>query len=314
MDPLLVTRSRRPFLALLFALLTFGGGLGCDDKHSSEGAQPTPPPPSAALAASASASARKLPPSITETKRVRVGSDISYAPLESYKDGTKNVEGFDVDVCNMLVKKIDTGLSCDFQNDDFDRLLDDLAANKFDIVMSAMSDHTSRQAKADFVDYFRAGMSVIIKKGNPLKVKSIEDLCGRSLGAQKGTDEETFAVAQRTSCTNAGRAAVNIVTVKTDDESLAQLKAGRLAADLEDFPAADWTAKHAGGGNDFELLGTPSGRTPYGIAVAKNEPGLRDALVEALKEALADHSYETIVTNWHLEEGAVSSAQVNSGG
>lgn len=300
-----------------FALAAFIAlvALGCDEKHSSEGAQPAPPPASAASApASASAGAAGLPPSITTTKRVRVGSDVSYAPLESFKEGTKEAEGFDVDICNMLVKKIDAGLVCDFQNDDFDKLLDDLAANKFDIVMSAMSDHTSRQAKADFVDYFRAGMSVIIKKGNPLKLRSFDDLCGRSLGAQKGTDEETFAVAQRTSCSNAGRAPLGIVLVKEDAESLAQLKAGRLAADLEDFPAAEYTAQHAGGGNDFELLGTPSGRTPYGIAVAKSDPGLRDALVAALKQALDDHSYDTIVTKWHLEEGAVSAAQVNSGG
>lgn len=289
--------------------------LACDEKHSSEGMQP-PAPPSAASAAPSTGTAAEsnLPASIVQTKRVRVGSDISYAPLESYKEGTKDVEGFDVDVCNLLVKKIDASFTCDFENDDFDKLLDDLDAKKFDVVMSAMSDHTARQDKADFVDYFRAGMSIIIKKNNPLKLKSIEDLCGRSLGAQKGTDEETFAVAQRTSCTNAGRPAVNIVTVKTDDESLAQLKAGRLAADLEDFPAADYTARHAGGGNDFEILGTPSGRTPYGIAVAKSDPGLRDALVAALKAALADQSYGAVVTKWHLEEGAVSSAQFNSGG
>ena len=56
---------------------------------------------------------------------------------------------------------------------------------------------------------------------------------------------------------------------KTDGESLAQLKAGKLAADLEDFPAAQYTVKTAGGGNDFELLGEPTGRTPYGIGIAK---------------------------------------------
>lgn len=305
---------RSPGLLLLPLMM---GGLACHEK-SSEGSSTAPPPASATPASAASSvsilARFKLPPSILETKRIRVGSDISYAPLESYKEGTTEVEGFDVDVCNAIAKKLDPAFSCDFQNDDFDKLLDDLGAGKFDIVMSAMSDHIARQEKADLIDYFRAGMSVLIQKGNPHKLVTLRDLCGKSLGAQKGTDEETFANGQNISCTNAGRAPLHIVTVKTDGESLAQLKAGKLAADLEDFPAAQLIVKTAGGGNDFELFGEPSGRQPYGIAVPKDKVQLREALVAALKEAVQDKTYEKLIQKWSLPEGSLTTVEVNAGG
>jgi polar amino acid transport system substrate-binding protein len=305
----------RKLLVALVALLSCE--LACPQKSSSGSAAPQPSTTASAVSeapsARASATAR-IPTSIVASKKIRVGSDISSPPLESYTPGTTEVAGFEVDLCNAIAAKLGDGITCDFQNDDFDKLLDDLGAGKFDIVMSAMSDHIGRQAKADLIDYFRAGMSVIIKKGNPLKLESLRDLCGKTIGAQKGTDEESFANSQRVSCTNAGRAALTVVTAKTDADGIAMLKAGKLAADLEDYPAAQHTVRTSGDGGDFELLGEPTGRNYYGIAVAKDNTGLRDAIVAALKELMADKTYGKLVQKWNLSAGALAAVEVNGGG
>jgi polar amino acid transport system substrate-binding protein len=296
---------------------------GCDEKSAPSGG-PAPsaaaapsvasvaPAPASAAPSAASAS-KKLPAAIASSHKIRVGSDLSYPPIESYKEGTKEAQGLDVDVCAALAKKIAEDVTCDFQNGDFDKLLADLGAGKYDVVMSSVTDDKDREAKADFVDYFSAGMSVLVKKGNPLKLKSLDDLCGKSLGAQKGTTEEAFANKQKAACAKAGKPALTIVTVTADAESLAQLKAGKLAADLEDFPAAAYVAKTSGGGNDYELFGSPTDPTPYGIAVAKSNADLRDALAGALKAILADGTYDKVLEKWNLKEGALRTAAINGG-
>jgi polar amino acid transport system substrate-binding protein len=255
----------------------------------------------------------KVPAAIAASKRIRVGSEITYPPLEFYKEGTKVAQGFDVDLCAALAAKLGDGIACEFTNGDFDKLLDDLAAKKYDVVISAVTDSKEREAKADFIDYLNVGMSVIIKKGNPLRLKDLDGLCGRAIGAQKGTTEERFAKLQNTDCINGGHPGLTIVTVTTDAESLAKLKGGRLAADLEDYPAAAYTVKTSGGGNDFELLGSPTVRLPYGIAVAKDNADLRDALVAALRAILADNTYDKLLDKWEIHEGALRTAAVNGG-
>jgi polar amino acid transport system substrate-binding protein len=313
----------RTKLALSGAILLVSAlAVACDEKGSASGgsapsASAAAPVTSGAAATSAapaaSSAAKKLPAAIAASKKIRVGSDVSTPPIESYKEGTKEAQGLDVDLCAALAKKIGDDVTCDFQNAVFETLLADLGGGKYDAVMSGVTDDKERQAKVDFVDYFSAGMSVIVRKGNPLKLKSLDDLCGKSLGAQKGTTEEAFANKQKAACAKAGKPALTVVTVAADAESLAQLKAGKLAADLEDFPAAALAAKTSGGGNDFELFGTPADVAPYGIAVAKGNADLRDALAAALKAVIVDGTYDKIVEKWGLKDGALKTAAVNGG-
>lgn len=157
-------------------------------------------------------------------------------------------------------------------------------------------------------------MSVVIRKGNPLKLKTFDDLCGKSIGAQKGTTEETFANKLKATCAKNGKPALTIVTVAADSESVAQLKAGKLAADLEDSPGAAYLSKTAGGGADFEVFGAPTDATPYGIAVAKTNADLRDALAAALKAIVADGTYDKLLDKWGLKDGALKTAAINGGG
>lgn len=313
------TRLALPGAILVLSVLS----VACDEKSSGSGgsaaATSAAAPGTGAAAATsaappaASSAAKKLPAAIATSKRIRVGADVSTPPIESYKEGTKEAQGLDVDLCGALAKKIGDEVTCDFQNAVFETLLPDLAAGKYDVVMSGVTDDKERQAKVDFVDYFSAGMSVIVRKGNPLKLKSLDDLCGKSLGAQKGTIEEAFAAKQKAACAKAGKPALTVVTVAADTESLAQLKAGKLAADLEDFPAAAFAAKTSGGGNDFELFGTPADVAPYGIAVAKANADLRDALAAALKAIIADGTYDKILEKWNLKDGALKTAAINGG-
>jgi polar amino acid transport system substrate-binding protein len=254
---------------------------------------------------------KKLPSAIQQSKEIKVGSDIAYAPVEFYKEGTQEVQGIDWDLAQALGQKL--GVKFTFANTTFDGIIPALKANRFDIIMSAMSDTPERQKEIDFIDYFKAGTSILVKKGNPQGIKSLDDLCGKTIALQKGTTQEEVATDQQTKCTGAGKPKINVLTYDKDTDAQLQLRGGRSVADMNDFPVAAYAAKTVGGGNDFEVVGEQIGAGPYGIGVRKDDNQLRDTLQEALKAIVADGTYTQILQKWNVSQGALTTAAINGG-
>ncbi|KPC68348.1 atrA protein, partial [Streptomyces sp. NRRL F-6602] len=52
---------------------------------------------------------------------------------------------------------------------------------------------------------------------------------------------------------------------------------------------------------------------PYGIAISKSNPELRDAIKAALDAIIESGEYDKIIKKWGVEDGAVTEAVVNGG-
>ncbi|MDK1476491.1 ABC transporter substrate-binding protein [Streptomyces sp. 549] len=257
----------------------------------------------------------KLPKKIQDAGVIKVGSDIAYAPME-FDDGGEAV-GVDVDIAKALGEQL--GVEVKFQNSTFDNLIPATQTGRFDMIMSAMTDTKDRQEGLDdgkkvsdgldFVDYFNAGVSILVQKGNPKGVEKLDDLCGQTVAMQRGTVSEAIAEEQNKSCDKP----MKVLKFDKDTEALLQVKQGRAVADLNDFPVAAYNAKTAGGGNDFEVVGEQIDEAPYGIAVTKKNTELRDALKEALDAIIENGEYEKVLKEWEVEQGAVDKAVINGG-
>jgi len=254
---------------------------------------------------------KKLPTSIQQSKEIKVGSDIAYAPVEFYKEGTQEVQGIDWDLAQAMGQKL--GVKFTFANTTFDGIIPALKANRFDVIMSAMSDTPERQKEVDFIDYFKAGTSILVKKGNPQGIQSLDDLCGKTIALQKGTTQVDVATEQQGKCKSAGKPAIKILTYDKDTDAQLQLRTGRAVADMNDFPVAAYAAQTVGGGNDFEVVGQQIGAGPYGIGVRKSDTQLRDALQEALKAAIADGAYAKVLQKWNVTAGSLTTPVINGG-
>src|SRR5207253_6788712 len=101
-------------------------------------------------------------------------------------------------------------------------------------------------------------------------IRSLDDLCGRTIGLQKGTIQEDYANAQKTKCQGNG-SDLEVLTFEKDTDALLALKSGRSVADINDFPVAAYNAKVSGDGNDFEVVGEQLEPGPYGIGVRKED-------------------------------------------
>ncbi|MFF4420919.1 ABC transporter substrate-binding protein [Streptomyces sp. NPDC001549] len=262
----------------------------------------------------------QLPADIQRAGVIKVGTDATYAPMEFTENG--KIVGVDPDIAEALGKQL--GVKFVFTSGTFDSLITSLNSGRQDVVMSSMSDTTARQqglddkgAKTgngvDFVDYFVAGSVVYVQKGNPHHIKSIADLCGRKTAVQRGTTFEDVAKARSKECEAAGKPAVPIESFPTDAEAQTRVKAGGAVAGVNDYPVAAYLALKADGGNAFEIVGNQIEAGPFGIAVAKDRPELRDALKAALAAVIEDGSYKKALDKWGAGTGAVASSNVNTG-
>lgn len=287
---------------------------GCGDQTDKSGSSDTSSSSKAPLA-------DKLPKDIKAGSTLKVGSDIAYPPVEFIKDG--KAVGIDPDIAAALGKQL--GVKLEFQNGKFDQLIVGLQSKRFSVIMSAMNDTKDRQngvdsdtgkkagSGIDFVDYFTAGTSILVQKGNPKGIKSLDDLCGKVVALQKGTTSEGIAKAQSTKCKKDGKKAISLQTFDTDPEALLRLKQGASVADLNDFPVAAYNAKTSGAGKDFEVVGDQIEAGPYGIGVSKENTELRDALQAAMDAIIKNGDYAKILEKWNVSDGAVTDAKVNGG-
>ncbi|MER7759399.1 ABC transporter substrate-binding protein [Streptomyces sp. NPDC097619] len=294
------------------ALLLTGCG-DQTDKASGGDTKETPKSSSAPLFS-------KLPKAIQDAGVIKVGTDATYAPME-FKKGSEIV-GVDPDIAAALGKQL--GVTFKFESGTFDALIGSLNTGRTDVVMSSMSDTKARQEGlddkgnktgngVDFVDYFTASTGILVKKGNPEGIKSLDDLCGKKLAVQRGTTYEQAAKDQSAKCEKDGKGKISIESFPTDAEAQTRVKAGGAVADLNDSPVAAYIAQTANNGADFEAIANPGDAGPFGIAVDKKNTQLRDALVAALDAAIADGSYKAALDKWNAGSGAVTKAAVNSG-
>ncbi|MBQ0995828.1 ABC transporter substrate-binding protein [Streptomyces sp. RK62] len=269
---------------------------------------------------SAAPLADKLPQAIRDKGVIKVGSDIAYAPVE-FKDDSGKTVGIDPDLAAAMGKQL--GVTFQFENGTFDSLITGLRSKRYDIAMSAMTDTKDRQEGidsdtgkkvgegVDFVDYFTAGVSIYTQKGKNTDIKTWSDLCGKKIVVQRGTVSEDLAKAEAKKCS--GGKTITIEAFDNDQQAQTRLRSGGAAAGSSDFPVAAYAVKTSGGGNDFQLVGEQVEAAPYGIAVAKTNTQLRDALKAALDAIIDNGEYDKIIKKWGVEDGAVKEATINGG-
>lgn len=253
----------------------------------------------------------QLPKAIQESGVIRVGSDIAYAPMEYYDTDGKTVLGFDKDLTDLLTEQL--GVSFEWNNAVFDSLITQLKSDRIDVAISGMSDTAERQKEIDFVDYYRAGAMLLVKKGNPEGLESIADLCGQTVAVQRGTTQAGYAKDQSKQCESDGKPAVDLLEFDRETEAMLQVKNGRAASGLQDYPVATYNARTSGGGNDFEVVGDQIDAGPLGIGVSKDAPELRDALQEAVQAVIDSGDYQKLIEEYETPLGAIDEATVNGG-
>jgi polar amino acid transport system substrate-binding protein len=249
-----------------------------------------------------------LPDDVRSSGMLEVGTDASYAPASSFAQDGRTIIGFEPDLLAAVGRVL--GVEVELLPLPFDGLLDDVRAGRIDVAMSAMTDTPERQALADFVNYFSAGTSIVVRRGNPQGVLELGDLCGSTVAVERGTVQVDLVARAQSRC---GDRPVVLHETPDNAQALLELRTGRAVAVLSDYPPAAELANGVRTRAHFQLAAdTQYEPGLYGAAVAKDRPRLRDALHGAMERLMASGEYDRILHHWQVERGGVRRPSINA--
>jgi polar amino acid transport system substrate-binding protein len=240
---------------------------------------------------------------------INVASGI-YAPMEMM-GSNQQFTGFDYDLGQALAIKL--GVKFTFTNQAFDSIIPSLQSGQHDIIMYGMNDTLAREKSLYFVDYFHAGMEIVVKKGNPEKIGDVLDLCGKSVAVAKATTQADLMRAEAAKCEAVGKKPITVTELPSEGDALVAVRAGKATADVLDAAPARYSAATAGNGAIFEVVNDPAeptGINPVytGIGVLRKNHDLVVALQAALDSLVKDGVYQQLLKKYDLSAYGVKSA------
>lgn len=254
------------------------------------------------------AQAQALPDAIAKSKTIKVAVNSIYPPME-YKDPESGeLTGFDIDLGNAIAKEL--GVKLDWQESAFEQLLPSLATGRVDMILSGLSDVPKRRDSVDFLDYLNSGAQFYILASRAGEIHGPIDLCGKTVGTSRSTSFPADTAAWSAQhCVAAGKPAITVIGTEDTSSARMQLKQARIAAGVQGSETLPYAMKLEP--NTYKPIGEPFASSPEGIAFAKTNPKLRDAVLAALNRLVANGTYRTIVAKWGLQSSAVAKISVN---
>src|ERR671933_851469 len=236
----------------------------------------------------------KPPANIARAGKIVFCSDISYPPEEFYKGRT--AVGSDIDIGKDVARRM--GVKAEFANTGFDGIIAALLSNKCDAIISGMNDNAERRKQVDFVDYLSVGQSIMVQKGNPTHIRSLNDLSGKTVGVEVGTTNYKFLKRLSASFVAKGKAPINVVVYPKDDDGANALRLNKLDAYDTDSPVVLYYITQAP--SAFQFAVPAVNPIPIGIAVRKHDTALRQAIQQAIKAMYADGTIKRILKKWKM--------------
>ncbi|CAG7628574.1 transporter substrate-binding domain-containing protein [Paenibacillus allorhizosphaerae] len=224
---------------------------------------------------------------IKKAGKIVVGTSADYPPYEFHKEINKKDEivGFDIEIAKAIAK--DLGVTLEIKDMKFDGLLAALETGNVDFVISGMTPDAERQKSVDFTKiYYTAIQTVVIRAEDKDKIKSIDDLKGKKVGAQKGATQEKIVREQMPA--SEAKALGKISDLMLD------LKNKKTEALVVEQPvAAAYLSKNKDLiFSEMKLSNEDSGSA---IAVKKGSAELVDAMNKTLDRLMNDKSIEKLV-------------------
>ncbi len=218
-------------------------------------------------------------------KSLKIGTEPTFAPFEFQKDGSKDFDGFDMDLIRAIGKKMN--MKVEIQNMGFDALIPALNSGNIDAAIAGMSITPDRQKTVDFTKaYYKSGLVVVVNKDDN-SIKSDKDLKGKKIAVQIGT----------TGAEKAGKVqAAKVTSFNTNAEVFLELKNHGADAVIIDAPVAAYYLVQSGK-DSAKIVGSVMEAESYGIALKKNSK-LTAEMDKALEELKKDGEYDKLYQKW----------------
>src|ERR1700760_2959539 len=213
------------------------------------------------------------------------------------KDPSKYV-GFDIDLGEAIGDCL--GFKLAYKPVTFAALLTTLASGQADIVISDIYATEERAKAADFITYSKVFDGVLVAKGNPKKITGINSsLCGAAAAENTGYVEVPLIQNLAPECKKEGKAEPTIQLYDNNANCIQAILAGRADTYVNDVNTVDQAVK----ANPDKLEKAIAVTIPYsvGIAVPKDKPKFREAVMAAMNEIYKSGDQLALLKKWELD-------------
>ncbi len=224
---------------------------------------------------------------IKKSGKLVLGTSADYPPYEFHKeiDGKDTIVGFDIEIAKEIAK--DLGVELEIKDMDFDGLLLALNADKVDMVMAGMTPDPERIKVVDFSKiYYEAVHGVVINVANKDTFKTVEDLAGKKVGAQKGAVQEDIAVNEIPS--------IELKSLAKIPDLVLEVKHNKIDALVMEKPVANSYVDH---NSDLALMDLTfdDGEGGSAVAIKKGNTDLMEEINKTLDRLMQDGSIDKFV-------------------
>ncbi len=248
--------------------------------------------------------AAKLYADIKSSGKLVVGVNIPYAPNEFKDPNSGKIVGFDVDLMNAVAAVL--GLTADYKESDFEKIIPAVETGTYNLGMSSFTDNKEREQTADFVTYFNAGSQWAAQIGKPVNP---DDACGKKVAVQRTTVQDTDEIPDRSAkCVAAGKPEITKVAYDEQSAAATALVNGQVDAMSADSPVTAYAIKQ--NKDKIEAAGAIFDSAPYGWPVKKGS-ALGPVLQEALQSLIDSGQCKKIAENWGVQEGVITKSVIN---
>jgi polar amino acid transport system substrate-binding protein len=278
---------------------------GCASKtESGSGTEPGPTTATTAVSPKkVDDIAATVPEDVRNSGKLVVGVNIPDPPND-FKDPEGKIVGFDVDLMTAVAAVL--GLTVDYRESDFAKIIPSIDGGTYNVGMSSFTDTKEREKQVDFVTYFSAGTLWAQRPGEAIDPNNA---CGKKVAVQATTVQETDELpAKSKACVDAGKPEVQIIKFDGQDAATNAVVLGQADALSADSPVTAYAIKQSKG--KLETAGEIFDSAPYGWPVKKGSP-LAQSLLMALEHLISTGDYKTIAANWGVESGMIDKPVIN---
>jgi polar amino acid transport system substrate-binding protein len=215
--------------------------------------------------------------------------------------------GFDIDLGNAIGECL--GFKLTYKPVTFAALLTTLQSGQADIVISDIYATQERAKAADFITYSKVFDGVLVARGNPRKIDGINaSLCGTTAAENTGYVEVPLIRDLAPACTKAGKPEAEIQLYDNNANCIQAILAGRADTYINDVNTVDQAVK----AYPDKLAKATAVTLPYsvGIAVPKDKPKFRDAVMAALVEIQKAGIEARLLKKWSLDSGTLEAPKL----
>lgn len=222
-------------------------------------------------------------------RRIVVGTSGTYYPF-TFSDGDR-VSGFEIDLWNEIGKRLNYDI--EYKTASFSGLFGLLDSKKVNVISNQITVTDERKEKYYFSEpYVESGAQIIIKNDYEGKIESFEDLKGKKVGVDLGSNYENLLRGKDKSNE------IDIVTYQSTDSAFNDLMIGRIDAVVIDKISAVININEKN--LPLKLAGEPFEKVVNAFPFIKNDENLEfiKTLNNVLDDMKNDGTLQQISNKW----------------